>query len=148
MWDEIAYPFPKLQRLHRWSLGMDIQFHTIYHCACDYLSMLGLKLIHVSKGGPGLVKMGLCRLKNKCNNQWACIHFAGEDYVVIIIYGISQTREIPNLCDKSRQLSLCFEISWDQAVLSLSVKGHCNIVCHDNKGEMLVSVKWIYIIWC
>ena len=41
---------PKLQRLHRWSLGMDkvISTHTLYW-ACNYLSMLGLKLIHVSK---------------------------------------------------------------------------------------------------
>ena len=33
VWDEITYPF---LNLHRWSLGMDK--------ACDYLSMLGLKL--------------------------------------------------------------------------------------------------------
>ena len=37
---------PKLQRCNRWSLEMD----TLYN-GCNYLSMLGLKLIHVSKRG-------------------------------------------------------------------------------------------------
>ena len=41
---------PKLQRLHRWSLGMD-KFHPIHYNGCNYLSMLGLKLNHVSKSG-------------------------------------------------------------------------------------------------
>ena len=41
---------PKLQRLHRWSLGMDKLFHPTW--ACDYLSMLRLKLNHVDKKGP------------------------------------------------------------------------------------------------
>ena len=40
---------PKLQRLHHWSLGMDEQFHPTLHNGCNYLSMLGLKFIHVSK---------------------------------------------------------------------------------------------------
>ena len=42
---------PKLQRLHRWSLGMDKYFHPTHYNGCDYLSMLGLKLNHVSKRG-------------------------------------------------------------------------------------------------
>ena len=42
---------PKLQRLHRWSLGMDKLFHPILYNGCDYISMLGLKLNHVSKRG-------------------------------------------------------------------------------------------------
>ena len=42
---------PKLQRLHRWSLGMDKYFHPILYNGCDYISMLGLKLNHVSKRG-------------------------------------------------------------------------------------------------
>ena len=43
---------PKLQRLHRWSLGMDKSFHPMHYNGCNYLSMLGLKLNHVSKRGP------------------------------------------------------------------------------------------------
>ena len=42
---------PKLQRLHRWSLGMDKQFHSTHYNGCNHLSMLGLKLIHVCKRG-------------------------------------------------------------------------------------------------
>ena len=42
---------PKLQRCNRWSLGMDKLFHRTLYQACDYLSMLGLKLNHVSKRG-------------------------------------------------------------------------------------------------
>ena len=32
-------------------LGMDKLFHPTLYKACDYLSMLGLKFNHVSKGG-------------------------------------------------------------------------------------------------
>ena len=42
---------PKLQRCSRWSLGMDKLFHPTLYWVCDYLSMLGLRLNHVSKSG-------------------------------------------------------------------------------------------------
>ena len=42
---------PKLQRCNRWTLGMDKQFRHTHYNGCNYLSMLGLKLIHVSKRG-------------------------------------------------------------------------------------------------
>ena len=41
---------PKLQRCNRWRLGREMWFHPILYNGCSYLSMLGLKLIHVSKG--------------------------------------------------------------------------------------------------
>ena len=44
----------KLQWHSCWSLGMDKWFHPILYCAFYYLSMLGLKLIHVTNGGPGI----------------------------------------------------------------------------------------------
>ena len=54
VWYEISYPFPFLnfndcmvQRLQ----GMDKQFHPTLYNGCNYLSNLGLKLIHVSKRG-------------------------------------------------------------------------------------------------
>ena len=43
---------PKLQRCNRWSLGMDKLFHPTVYNVCNYGSMLGLKLNHVSKRGP------------------------------------------------------------------------------------------------
>ena len=39
-------------RCNRWSLGMDKLFHPTLYWAYNYLSMLGLKLTHVSKRGP------------------------------------------------------------------------------------------------
>ena len=42
----------RFQRLHRWSLSMDKQFHHTLYNACDYFSMPWLKLIHVSKSSP------------------------------------------------------------------------------------------------
>ena len=39
----------KLQRLHHWSFGMGMWSHPILYNGCNYLTMLGLKLIHVSK---------------------------------------------------------------------------------------------------
>ena len=49
VWDEITYPFLNF----RWSLGMDKWFHTTLYNGCNYLSMLGLKLM-LMKGDPGL----------------------------------------------------------------------------------------------
>ena len=45
---------PKLQRCNRWSLGMDKLFHPTLYQVYDYLSMLWLKLNHVSKSGHRL----------------------------------------------------------------------------------------------
>ena len=42
--DEITCPFP-----NRWSLGMDNYFHPKFYDKSNYFSMLGLKLIPVSK---------------------------------------------------------------------------------------------------
>ena len=36
---------------------MDNLFHPTLNMTCDYLSMLGLKLIHISKGSPGNRKL-------------------------------------------------------------------------------------------
>ena len=40
---------PKLQRFLRWSLGTLKKFRPTHYNGCDYLSMLGLKLIHDGK---------------------------------------------------------------------------------------------------
>ena len=51
VWDEINYPF-SFNGCNRWSLGTDKSFHHTLHWAYDYLSILGLKLNHVSKKDP------------------------------------------------------------------------------------------------
>ena len=40
---------PKLQQLHRWSLGTDALFHLKLYWVCACVSMLGFKLIYVRK---------------------------------------------------------------------------------------------------
>ena len=54
LWNvELNYlSIPKRQRCDRWSLWMDKYFHCTLFWACDYLSKLGFKLIHVSKRSP------------------------------------------------------------------------------------------------
>ena len=39
----------KLERLHGWSFGMDNLLHPTLYNVCNYLSVFGLKLIHVSE---------------------------------------------------------------------------------------------------
>ena len=51
VWNYLS--IPKLQRLHRWCYEMDKSFHPTLYWSCDNLSMLGFKLIHVTKGVPG-----------------------------------------------------------------------------------------------
>ena len=57
-WNNLS--IPKLQRCNRWSLGMHKWFPPTLYWVCDYLSMMGLKLIHVSKRGPRSQKW-VCR---------------------------------------------------------------------------------------
>ena len=54
MVNEITYSFPNLHRYNRWRLRMDKCFHPTFYWACRYLSMLGLKLIYVTKFVSGL----------------------------------------------------------------------------------------------
>ena len=47
IWDEITYPFPNFN-----SCTVDKWFHFTLYNGCNYLFMLGLKLIHVNAKGP------------------------------------------------------------------------------------------------
>ena len=49
-WNNLS--IPQLHRLDRWRLGMDKYFHPTHYNGCNFSSMLGLKVIHVSKRGP------------------------------------------------------------------------------------------------
>ena len=48
VWNEITYPFLNCNRC---SLGMDKYFNFTYYNGCNYLYILALKLIYVSKSG-------------------------------------------------------------------------------------------------
>ena len=52
LWDEITYPFPNFNgcTVEVWEWISD--FIPYFYNGCNYLSMLGLTLIHVSKRGP------------------------------------------------------------------------------------------------
>ena len=52
VWDEITYPFPNFNgcTMEVWEWISNFIPHTLYN-GCNYLPMLGLKLIHVSKRG-------------------------------------------------------------------------------------------------
>ena len=49
-WNNLSIHKPQL--CDHWSLVMDNWFHPTPYSACNYLSMLGLKLTHVDKRGP------------------------------------------------------------------------------------------------
>ena len=52
-WNCLDLSTPKFQRCNRWRLGINKLFHPILYWVYDYLSMQGLKFIHVSKRGHG-----------------------------------------------------------------------------------------------
>ena len=56
---------------NRWSLGMDKWFHPTLYNGCNYLSMLGLKWIQVSKGAPG---NGICQTTTKQRTTKPCAY--------------------------------------------------------------------------
>ena len=69
---------PKLQRCNRWSLGMYKLFHPTLYWACDYLSMLRLKLNHVSKRGHW----------SKISDDFAIFSLTKYSWIFIIEYFI------------------------------------------------------------
>ena len=65
VWDKIIYPFPNCNGATVEVLEWDRWFHPTLYNGCNYLSMLGLKLNHVSKRGP------------RCPSTWHCKPSAG-----------------------------------------------------------------------
>ena len=63
VWDLITYPFDNVNGLHSWSLGMDKIFHSTLCNGCNYLCVLGLKLIHNSKRGSWYTLLMFLMLK-------------------------------------------------------------------------------------
>ena len=75
----MALSIPKLQRWGCRSLEMDEKFIPTLYWACDYLSMLGLKLIYVSKAGP--------RYLDIVSNNWSRYSCA---LTTILLYDLQQ----------------------------------------------------------
>ena len=79
----------KLQQCNRWSLGMDKLFHTTFYQSCHYLSMLGLKLNHVSKRGPrpGIESQWLClQLTRFGLCQWKITSKIGTSSIILCLF--------------------------------------------------------------
>ena len=72
----------KPQRLHRWSLVMDNQLYPTFYCACDYLSMLEIKLIYFGGRVPYRLRIEafISRFIN-CHSV-----FAQNFYMVFILF--------------------------------------------------------------
>ena len=58
-----------LQRLHRWSLGMDKLFHPICYDRCDYVSRVRWKLMILNKSVPWVSSLAL-EQSHDCPSQW------------------------------------------------------------------------------
>ena len=55
VWIEITYPFPNFNGATIEVLEWINKFNLTFYNGCKYLSMLGLKLNHVSKRDPGSI---------------------------------------------------------------------------------------------
>ena len=108
---------PKLQRCNRWSLGMDKQFHPTFYNGCNYLSMLGLKLNHVSKRGPKCQQTNLelygeincCQTTTKHDKAWVvCIIFG-----MCLLQNNKTTQNRIQLLRFKHTLSACCHFGWE-----------------------------------
>ena len=82
----IYLSIPKFQRLHCWSLGVEKSFHPTLYNGYNYLSMLRLKLIHVSKKGASALSVG-------CFHQYRRITVSGTlcfEHILNIVADILQ----------------------------------------------------------
>ena len=112
---------PKLQRLHRWSLGMDKWFHSTLYNGCNYLSMLGLKLNHVSKRGP----------------WWLCVKSPKKVLTWQMSYGVRHScrqRPVHGLAHRPQGQGILSILSDINSWL------HCHVVCEICE----VMIIWIY----
>ena len=71
-----------LINLHRWSLGKVKKFHLSFYWACDYLSMLEFKLIHVSKRAPENIGEGLFNYVAVETSRLTCPPFSNSTNAV------------------------------------------------------------------
>ena len=71
-------------RCSRWSLGMSKQFQPTLYDGWNYLSMLGIKLIHVSERGPRQKWLPACRVlwlkRSTSRLRKARFHWSYLDY--------------------------------------------------------------------
>ena len=76
---------PKHQRPHHWGLEMDTQFHLALYNGYNNLSVLGLKLYHISKKAPWCLSMNhessllnsklLCKMHSVLRRSYIMYYF-------------------------------------------------------------------------
>ena len=77
---------PKLQRCNRWSLEMDKWFQTTLHYGRNYLSMLGLKLNHVSKRGRRLSSYCWSTVFSSSSILWGHVFLRGHLIYIVVCF--------------------------------------------------------------
>ena len=108
----------KLQLLQRWGLGMDKLLHPTHYRTCDYLSMLGLKLRHVSNSGPWWSFPFICILHSHVRS-----HYHYYEDLLNTLDNICQVYSIESLCKIKYILSsqLSYMLYMGLCVFSLSI---------------------------
>ena len=116
---------PKLQRLHRWSLGLDKYFHPALYDGCNYLSILELQLNHVRKRGRWWRKLPIGTPFWPSNSRWPP----------------SATLNLN--ADLSAQSPLYTSVTVSLASL-IQIFAKC---CRVNRPQMVISETIIFRIW-
>ena len=147
---------PKLQRLHRWSLGMDKYFHLTLYRACDYLCMLGLKLNHVSKRGHCLsscqtfvLESRVIKFKpvNHYKPNYVCSEYALSEELIVYLKNSAQNYKSWVVSGSMRSYKSEWQIS-REVFQSLSLSGELVVKSAELlslSGEIAVRCSKFYV---
>ena len=136
-----------MQRLHRWSLGMEKWFHLTLYIACNYLSTLVLNLIHVIERSPRWLAHMLLRRKfndiNHANGEkWYAI--APMNWVIINPADGKHTSNISiwvklplRTCVRKYHLKISFNWQYDK---TLPRSRH-------RPNHLIKSISWLSKVW-
>ena len=133
-------PIPKLQPLHRWSLGMDRLFHPTHYNGCNYLSMLGFKLNHVSKRGPRRMIHGMVNQKYAFFSQVWLYPIHNECYT----YSHSQSK-CPLSCITSFYLFIWESEDTRCVFYGYSCTEHVWVTCSYLIGKVYSSIPFVLL---
>ena len=136
-------PIPKLQRCNRWSLGRDKSFHPTIYWECDYLFMLGLKLIHDRQRGYWTGKLrGVIVLRppwHKCKGQHAWNIVLTNDVLWCQVCFESGSTLV-NYTDRSR---LVTDISSNCVITERNTVPRCRINAPHRNGVLLLNISYL-----
>ena len=135
---------PKLQWLHRWSLGMDKWFHPTLYNGRNYLSMLGLKLKHVSKRGPRAHHVPSAdnpSLIKQPDSKWIWSKFSSKFNII----WLKKKHHLGS--HTSKKFWICEALSIIKVTLTRSPQGTWPYQCfHRHRPPW--GVFWSICLWC